>query len=682
MKSPVWILQALLEDAALWCEASTARDFKTITSRVKHEGESFLTITLPAFATAFEGCLKRERITPSDFPAFGSSRGRALPRFLGGLLARVFDSGTGCLLDIPDVNAIFYIRQICLVFKKVLAPCAPKRARKAFVKYVQTDSEIEDCIREIPSTLMHRFEYIAGTIFSTRLSGLNQQIMEYRHVPRHGPGATAERLSANGRYDVPVWYDRLDQYFPFDLFGVPNAGWLNTTTSVGCVEFLQREGPLWRGELTKTDDPKWSCLLNGSPSNVCHRLGNGRWPEGLLPARSGGGDCGSSGQAWRVRKHRGFLDVSLPAGPTESTAATGERPVRVIAVPKTQKGPRIIAIEPSCMQYTQQSILEILIPVLEQRFEGALGFTDQGPNRDLALRGSRDGKYATLDLSDASDRVHNLLVTRMLRTIPTLRDAVQACRSLTADVPSIGVIPLKKFASMGSALCFPIEAMVFLIIVLTALTADDNRLPSSRRLTTLLGKVRIYGDDIIVPTDKAYLVAQTLQAFGLKVNSDKSFWTGKFRESCGLDAYDGFEITPAYLRKEKPRRLSDALSVASWMSFRNQLYKRGCWRTTRVLDKFLSRIARFPIVAETSPVIGFISNLGYQVQRWNKDLQRFEVKGPVLVPTKRSDPLDGAGALMKFFLKRGDKPFEDPRHLECAGRPIAVNTKHRWALPY
>jgi len=68
MKSLTLLLQCLLSEEGRWCRISTERDSETITSRVKDEGESFLTITLPNFAKELEKALDEEMVTPRSFP--------------------------------------------------------------------------------------------------------------------------------------------------------------------------------------------------------------------------------------------------------------------------------------------------------------------------------------------------------------------------------------------------------------------------------------------------------------------------------------------------------------------------------------------------------------------------------------------------------------------------------------
>jgi hypothetical protein len=166
-------------------------------------------------------------------------------------------------------------------------------------------------------------------------------------------------------------------------------------------------------------------------------------------------------------------------------------------------------------------IMESLYSYLENHTmtRNKVNFTDQRKNRWLAQLGSLTGKYATIDLKDASDLVSNDLVERIFP-----RDMVAAFKAVRSPVARVGneEIQLKKFAPMGSALCFPIEAVIFFLIC--TLITDD---------------VCVFGDDIIVPADNAIAVMDKLESFGLVVNRGKSFIHGPFRESCGGDYFEG-----------------------------------------------------------------------------------------------------------------------------------------------
>jgi len=123
---------------------------------------------------------------------------------------------------------------------------------------------------------------------------------------------------------------------------------------------------------------------------------------------------------------------------------------------------------------------------------------------------------------------------------------------------------------MGSALTFPIESMVFLTIVFLAKEEELRRPLTRKDIKSLRGQVRIYGDDIIVPIGLVPAVVRLLEAFGLKVNQNKSFWNAKFRESCGGDYYQGHDVTVVRLRSLFPTNRKHALEMASTVSFRNQ----------------------------------------------------------------------------------------------------------------
>lgn len=599
MKSLIVLWSKLAEEFANRCHTSATMDIKTVQGRVKHEGISFLTISLPQFGKDFQKSLDQGVVDRNLFQGFSWQTG--LPRFLGGFLDRVFDRGSGVLVHNPDVEAIIAIRQLTLIYSKILLPCTPARERDAMSGYVDCDKEVKEADSYLSESDYSEFERMAQLLFSDVFSSLDRQIYEEDVVPKHGPGATAEKLMGNQKYLNRTWTYRLQKVFSSENFLLPNA------------RYAQEDGITY--------------LEPGS-----------------------------------------------------------EQPVRVISVPKTQKTPRIIAIEPSYVQYAQQAILERLIPMLENDsvLKHFLGFSDQTPNQDLARRGSEGLSLATLDLSEASDRVSNQLVRRLVANFPHLLAGLEATRSRRADVPGHGVIRLAKYASMGSALCFPVEAMVFLTLIYLGIEQSANtRFTSKSDFLRYRGRVRVYGDDLIVPEDNVESVIQSLESFGTRVGLSKSFWIGRFRESCGKEYWNGHDVSVVKFRRVFPASLSDGPECISLVSFRNQLYKAGCWDTVRYIDSRIWKVFRyFPVVEESSPVLGRVSFLGYQPERECDVLHRPLVKGYVVRSLIPKNPLSDEGALLKFFLKRGGLPSADGKHLERSGRPRAVDIKPRWATPY
>ncbi|DAD50373.1 TPA_asm: RNA-directed RNA polymerase [ssRNA phage Gerhypos.2_30] len=623
MKSPNDILQYILEDLGMWCRTSTSHDLKTIMARVEHEGWSFLTITLPAFGKDFERSLDQGFVGPTQF--YGFRRSGGLPLFLGGFLDCVFDRRSGELLSVPSIACIQAIRQLTLMFAKISLECSPAREKAAMRRYVECEQEVAESSDNLPPEMVDRYCRVGTLLWGDVLSGVDSDVYNGNIVARHGPGATADKLRGNAKWSQSEWTWRLEQVFP-------------------------------HGE---------------------HLASSWRYFQDL--------------------QHVRFLEPGT------------ERPTRVVPVPKTLKTPRIIAIEPTCMQFMQQGLLASL-----QRWIGTdnsalqlVGWTSQVPNQHLACQGSSNGTLASLDLKEASDRVSNQHVRLLLRNHSSLAGAVDSTRSRKADVPGHGVISLAKFASMGSALCFPFEAMVFATIIFSAIEEDLARPITRKDIKSYLGKVRVYGDDIIVPVEHVHSVIRYLEGFGLLVNRDKSFWTGKFRESCGGDFYDGHDVTIVRMRSVLPdhrqqTREDYAGSVVSTVSFRNQLYKAGLWKTVEYLDSYLEGLIPFPYVSEISPVLGRYSFLGIEPGgRVCPDLQIPLVKGMRVKATIPRSRLEGYAALNKCLttmFHREGAPLEEvlfrdaclgdytdyvptsrgSEHLEYAGRPVAVDIKHRW----
>jgi hypothetical protein len=363
-----------------------------------------------------------------------------------------------------------------------------------------------------------------------------------------------------------------------------------------------------------------------------------------------------------------------------------EHPSRVVTVPKTLKAPRVIAIEPCCMQFAQQAISVELVERLERyRFTaGHINFRDQTVNGSLALTSSRDGRLATIDLTEASDRVPVGYALAMFQSNSDLKEAIEACRSRNAMLPSGQVINLRKFASMGSALCFPIEAMYFYTICIVALLEYHN-LPVSRTNIYNVGRdVYVYGDDILVPTDAVATVLDHLRKYNCKVNSHKTFYRGLFRESCGVDAYNGYRVTPVYINRVRPKNRQQAKEIISCISAANHFQKKGFLNTSSLLFRRAEKIlGKLPGIYENSPVLGRISSWIHDPpKRWNRKYQRSEVLCWTSRSVYRTDKIDGYAALQKSLFKleglRNLSLVRDRFHLERSALHGEVAIQRRW----
>jgi hypothetical protein len=283
---------------------------------------------------------------------------------------------------------------------------------------------------------------------------------------------------------------------------------------------------------------------------------------------------------------------------------------RFTFVPKTYAKPRGICIEELETQYLQQSIKRALYHRLETHplTKGRVNFTSQDINRKLALTASQTREFATLDMSAASDRVSRTLVRYLFHDCPDMVDALMATSTRTITLPD-GYIdfpadfPCQKFAPMGSATCFPVMALVHFVIIKAILAL--SKLPLH-----LIRDVYVYGDDIIVRSECVDLIYETLPKFGMKFNTDKSYVNSYFRESCGMHAYKGEEITPEYM-KYIPLSHSPRNVVLSLLSTEARLFQKGFRRTAALIRLKLSKVScvrgyDFPFVRPKSPVLGWI----------------------------------------------------------------------------
>lgn len=275
-------------------------------------------------------------------------------------------------------------------------------------------------------------------------------------------------------------------------------------------------------------------------------------------------------------------------------------PVSKIAlVPKDSRGPRIIAEEPLEVQYIQQGMRVLMTEWIETHAPtaGYVNFTDQTVNQKLALQSSLTGDWATLDMKDASDLVSVDLVKMIFRLKPGLLSALLACRTQFTRFPDSQEMRLKKFAGMGAATCFPVEALVFWSISVAAIAKDLNVDPS---LCTSL--VYVYGDDIIIPFYAYDVVTEELEAAGLRVNRDKSFVRGHFRESCGVDAYFGENVTATRFSKLFPASSKDGVAYAAWCAYANDLEAKSYGHAASIIYKWVEQIfGPVPYGTKTSP---------------------------------------------------------------------------------
>lgn len=216
---------------------------------------------------------------------------------------------------------------------------------------------------------------------------------------------------------------------------------------------------------------------------------------------------------------------------------------KLSTVPKNEETVRTIAIEPLGNMALQLGLGSFLEGVLS--FVG-LDISKQQPiNSDFARRGSIDGGFATLDLSSASDLIGLDLVRELLPQ--PIFELIAAVRSPHIDIQFgdvRGPAELHMVSTMGNGFTFPL--MTLIIVALIYAYRCTQR--TTRRLYVDWGVTAVFGDDIIVRNTEFDGVVDVLGRAGFIVNIDKSFNSGGFRESCGGDYFEGYDVTPFYVK--------------------------------------------------------------------------------------------------------------------------------------
>jgi hypothetical protein len=228
---------------------------------------------------------------------------------------------------------------------------------------------------------------------------------------------------------------------------------------------------------------------------------------------------------------------------------------RLSLVPKDARGPRLICVHPSESVWIQEGLRDRLESAILRRRPsgwawplGQIHFDDQTVNGEAALKASLDRRHATLDLKEASDRLSVSLVRFLFGSHYRWFDS---CRAQKVCVPLLSkVVDVGCYAPMGNATTFPVQSLVFWAVCVATLETVHST-----------DRVLVFGDDIVVPSAYFSLITEALEAFGLVVNHSKSFYKGAFRESCGVDAYNGVDVTPV-----RWKTTYDPLSVSGIMA--------------------------------------------------------------------------------------------------------------------
>ncbi|DAD52177.1 TPA_asm: RNA-directed RNA polymerase [ssRNA phage Gerhypos.4_38] len=619
------------------------RDLSRLLSLIDTRGHSFLMIDLPAIGKHFDLCLSMGHLTPSYLPGNRPyKKGRAIPRLFKGMLLRVFDEN-GVLRADSDVACIRFLRQLYYAAKKVKITCDDSRTWKQVHEFFETDREVES-----PSLNWDEDRL--------RLDGLR----DLHFGDRRNPGP------------APLLFPDLD-----DRASVEES----ISISSGFAECVQQVADIVSASLGRFDPFEWRSKHGpGAVADQRHtdfKYDFPSWPAKLsevFPLA----DFGFA--------NFGTWSASVRSGDIHKRFSLNEYPSRLIAVPKTLKAPRLIASEPVSHQWCQQTIKDYLTSRLRDTpIRSTIHFRDQTENQEFARRASHTQSHVTVDLSEASDRLSCWVVERCFRRLPSLVAAFHASRTRwvvnTIDRKSPNYYKLRKFACMGSACTFPVQSYVFAIASIAAVLYSRGLRPSIKSVRRVSQEVRVFGDDMIVPTDGWDRLQEVLRHLRLKINHSKTFYTGKFRESCGLDAWDGQDVTPVYTMTHP--EVSRPESIASSVATHNNYVLRGYFETAGFLQSRLSKLrhitlARVPI---GSGVFGlydyeFRGNPGVK-RRYNPDTHVVEYRVHTLTALTGRDEVKDDSVLLQYFTEAQVPPRRSGERLGKARRP-SLNLRRRW----
>lgn len=293
---------------------------------------------------------------------------------------------------------------------------------------------------------------------------------------------------------------------------------------------------------------------------------------------------GESDQLLAFYVKRFDVDAKDDVGPLYPRLLRGPVPrvSRWLTVPKSIRKRRGIAPQPSLLQFHQQGILLGMYhciwhtPYTQRKLRlmdepRARFIQDHFPifnrdvNREIAVKASLYDHWSTYDLSDASDSISVHLVKGVFGQ--NLRSCLIACRcSATTSHPD-----METYGTMGDATVFPTETLVIGAAVQLALI-----LAKEHDTSVHLTQFTVFGDDICVqnnPTVHHY-IHDIFAHLGFKINDDKSFLSGNYRESCGVEAYCGCEIQPWYFLNRTSWPVDRENQVATLISAANHQWDR------------------------------------------------------------------------------------------------------------
>lgn len=600
-------------------------------SRLVHElgvrGSRVVTIDLPALCKHFDQCLDQGEYKPSRLAYGRVGKAVKVPVFMQDLYLLIFDS-EGKLRPNPSSDAIAALRAIMLSTKKIRVPLDDKKVLTELKNFeriehevrtptlcwsdnVLIDSDYDSSVRvQFADLLRIRSEPFRDDLFGV----MGETLGTGRELSHRGSPWLEDRK-------LPLLLTTLQRVCDVVFSSLGDFGLLESSE-------MPKHGPGVTAEMGKWDDkfhfPTWPAKLEAT------------YPYDFFGSPNLGDHVRSYGDEY----------------PSEH-----EAPSRIIAVPKTQKAPRLIAAEPTSHQWIQQLIWNQLENRLEKSpISAAIHFRDQSHNQELSRIGSISGSHATIDLSSASDYLSCWTLERASRVNPSFLRGVHACRTRYVTYrrgQTQEYLTLKKFAPMGSACTFPVQTVVYACAAIASILFNKERAVTSLSIKSASHQISVFGDDLVVPTDTVGDLVDLLNLLGHRVNSSKTFYHGSFRESCGAEWWNGDDVSVPYMLNVPA--LGTHATMSSFIEVRNNFYKRGYWATARWLESWIRNLDRVPSahpekgsLSSSDPGLLSVTRKSRRL-RFSKHLHRFEEYGYFPIQRRKTVSRAGWSSLMAYF---------------------------------
>lgn len=662
-------------------KSSLSKDLDRLTLYCQTRGLGLFTLDLPHLESLLLQGLRDGRLVLEGPLTSVVSSKTQVPKLFSGLWLRVFDKDSSLKHEV-DVNALFFLRQLLVVGKRIEVVCSNDRIATKVREY----HDIERSLRK-PSFTWEcdelRLRY-SGNNHSKNIGGLSTGDRSHNGCDLCHPNLfpctvseTSEQLEEiDSGCPAPDDWTCLDDHMsvhivqaidhsshisscPNNLFSCETKleGRSDRISDISILNKIQEVADLIFSHFDDIDVLAFSGECESNALGVGFKHGPGAVAERLKNHEK------SRFPNWpqKLQNSFPFESCGKTAGSPMERPLNHEVAARLIMVPKTAKSPRLIAAEPTSHQWCQQLLLRFLFDQCRRHFGvHFIDFKDQTKSGVMVLKASLDGSLATVDLSDASDRLSCWTVERIIRANPALLRALHAARTRyikdeISDIPNF--LSLRKFASQGTATTFPVMSLVMLCIALGSTLGRYERVTWAK-IKELRTKVRVFGDDIIIPIHGYERLVRAMDLLQLKVNMAKSYTTGNFRESCGTDGFRGYDITPV-----KPRTLvaDSPASCQAVVDTSNNLFNKGLWYASRTADDQLPISIRkyLRIVGRNEAGLSGLSSFSggderHLIKRWNSRLHRDEVRVWSISTKTRKSERGGFDGLLDFFARAYD----------------------------